>query len=164
MRGYAPSKADAKARGEKYYFTGKPCPRGHTAERFASTGNCAECNRERAKNLSTETLARKRETCNAWHADNKERVREHTRAFAARNPKAAQANSLFMKYKRKKRCPAWADKEEIKKFYVACPEGHEVDHIYPLQGKLVSGLHVRQNLQYLTVQENRSKGNTCHVG
>ena len=35
----------------------------------------------------------------------------------------------------------------------------EVDHIIPMQGKYISGLHVENNLQILKRSENRSKGN-----
>lgn len=71
------------------------------------------------------------------------------------------ATSYTVKYKNSKiqRTPSWADLKAIELFYVNCPEGYEVDHIIPLQGKNVSGLHVVENLQYLTVKENRSKSN-----
>ncbi len=58
-----------------------------------------------------------------------------------------------------KATPKWANLDSIKAIYKNCPEGHEVDHIIPLQGKHVSGLHVEYNLQYLTVTENRRKHN-----
>lgn len=35
---------------------------------------------------------------------------------------------------------------------------HEVDHIIPLQGKRVSGLHIAENLRVVTRKENRRKG------
>jgi 5-methylcytosine-specific restriction endonuclease McrA len=47
----------------------------------------------------------------------------------------------------------------IKEFYEKCPKGMVVDHIIPLQGKLISGLHVIWNLQYLTPHDNLKKGN-----
>lgn len=59
--------------------------------------------------------------------------------------------------------PSWADRDAMKKFYENRPEGHEVDHIVPLQGKIVSGLHVLCNLQYLPAEENRKKNRTFEV-
>lgn len=57
------------------------------------------------------------------------------------------------------RTPKWADLEKIKQVYINCPKGMVVDHIVPLRGKNVSGLHVHTNLQYLTPSENSHKGN-----
>lgn len=54
-----------------------------------------------------------------------------------------------------------AEQAEVNGLYRFCSifSGYEVDHIVPLNGKLVSGLHVPRNLQVLPVFENRSKGN-----
>jgi hypothetical protein len=64
----------------------------------------------------------------------------------------------------KKATPNWADLEAIKQVYIQAQEltkqtgiPHEVDHIIPIQGKLVSGLHVLANLQILTEKENQIK-------
>jgi hypothetical protein len=65
------------------------------------------------------------------------------------------------------RTPSWlseSDISKIKSIYKMCRAvskktglPHEVDHIIPLQGKLVSGLHVPWNLRIITSFENRSK-------
>jgi 5-methylcytosine-specific restriction endonuclease McrA len=59
----------------------------------------------------------------------------------------------------KQRTPAWADKQKIVDFYKNCPKGCQVDHVIPLRGTIVSGLHIAENLQYLTAKENRNKSN-----
>lgn len=59
--------------------------------------------------------------------------------------------------------PPWTDLEKIKEFYSNCPEGYHVDHIIPLKGELVSGLHVLENLQYLPAADNCSKGNKFSI-
>ena len=53
----------------------------------------------------------------------------------------------------------WANQEKIREFYANCPAGYEVDHIIPLRGQFVCGLHVETNLQYLLQKDNRSKSN-----
>lgn len=61
------------------------------------------------------------------------------------------------------RTPLWSNQEEIKLIYAMCLKGYAVDHIVPLRGNLVSGLHVPYNLQYLTAAENLKKGNKFEV-
>lgn len=55
--------------------------------------------------------------------------------------------------------PPWANLEKIKQIYLNCPTGYHVDHIFPLRGKNSCGLHVENNLQYLTIEENLKKSN-----
>ena len=68
-----------------------------------------------------------------------------------------------------KRTPSWLTKkhkQEIKEFYLICKmfqmytgQKYHVDHIVPLRGEFVSGLHVPWNLTVLPASENCSKYN-----
>lgn len=120
-------------------YVGKPCPKGHDGTRWTCDCKCVQCMRDRQK---VENL----------NADQLERKRILDRANTSRE----RAELLY-------RTPSWAEKEEIRQFYLACPKGYHVDHIIPLQGKLVSGLHVLSNLQYLPASENLSKRNKFEI-
>ncbi len=70
----------------------------------------------------------------------------------------------------RQRTPPWADLDAIEAIYIearmiSAETGlpHHVDHEVPLQGKLVSGLHVPANLRILPARENVKKSNRHEV-
>lgn len=89
---------------------------------------------------------------------NKKIQKNYTQTPAGRLSKVSRlANYRATK---KSAMPQWVSVPEIKKVYKKCPKGLEVDHIIPIQGKNISGLHVPWNLQYLTREENAVKSNS----
>lgn len=70
----------------------------------------------------------------------------------------ARKNESWARYmaKKKNQTPDNANIPAIQEFYLNCPKGYEVDHIIPISK---GGLHTLENLQYLTVSENRRKSN-----
>lgn len=83
-----------------------------------------------------------------------------TYAWAKRYPGKNAALRMKRHAAKLQRTPPWADFIAIAKVYIrAAQQGLTVDHVIPLQGKLVSGLHVENNLQLLTKSENSKKGN-----
>jgi hypothetical protein len=108
---------------------------------------------------------RRRESRERWKLANPE-------ADAAAKKKWADANKhVSMEVVRRRQAkklqatPKWADHKAMQAFYKQAREltlagtPHEVDHIVPLQGVNVCGLHVPANLQVLPRTANRSKAN-----
>lgn len=71
------------------------------------------------------------------------------------------AERVWHRLLKERRIPPWVKFEEVLPIYeaAALAKHFVVDHIVPLNGKLVSGLHVPWNLQLLTPHENSIKGN-----
>ena len=97
-----------------------------------------------------------------YRAKHQERIRARKRAWKKANPGKCSYENRQREIAKIKRIPQWLTKEDlqlIKEFYINRPKGYHVDHIVPLQGKNVSGLHCPWNLQYLPALENIRKGN-----
>lgn len=81
--------------------------------------------------------------------------------------KKLSAANAIASIKRGFRTPKWLSEEQIEQigdFYVEAQRlskatgiKHSVDHIIPLLGKRISGLHVPWNLQILTLKANQNK-------
>jgi hypothetical protein len=126
---------------------------------------------ERSQAWRKANAERQREKQRAWYEANRKKARDNCRAWRKSNP--GRVNALYAKRRASKiqRTPAWSDQEAIGAWYQAARiltgllgETYHVDHIVPMQGKLVSGLHVFENLQLLPASENVSKSNRFHVG
>jgi|ERR1700676_518901 len=94
-----------------------------------------------------------------WVKSNPKKVAAKQARWSRANPEKRSAYEAKRRAAKNRRVPKWADLEAIRLFYINCPTGYEVDHIFPLQGKTVSGLHTLDNLQYLTPSKNRHWGN-----
>lgn len=109
----------------------------------------------------------------AWSAANRQRRCASTAAYRLRHPERVKqlqdrltesgyyaARDAKRRAAKLRATPAWADAMAIRAVYASCPDGHdEVDHIVPLQGRTVCGLHVEYNLRVIPAAENRAKRN-----
>ena len=101
----------------------------------------------------------KPENANKNYIANQKTQSERWKRWRLKNKDKQNAKSNMEKAAKLQRIPPWANLEAIKQFYLNRPEGYHVDHIIPLRGKTVSGLHILENLQYLPAKENLAKSN-----
>jgi preprotein translocase subunit SecA len=94
-----------------------------------------------------------------YKLNNKDKSKEYQKEYNLNNRNLLNAREAKRRAIKLNATPRFADLKKIKEIYRNCPKGFHVDHIVPLQGKNVCGLHVEWNLQYLTPYDNKSKSN-----
>jgi hypothetical protein len=115
--------------------------------------------REKAKAQSRAWLSAKRR-------DDPEYLRALARRWAKKNRAKIAAWSMRRHASKLRATPAWADHKAIEDVYALAEmmtgllgRPYQVDHIVPLRSRLVSGLHVSNNLQVISAEENNLKSN-----
>ena len=145
-----------KSKIQRTYFSSKPCHQGHIGEHLTVDGSCVECYK-----------LRHRTNQNKYRASDPEHVRKIVRKASAKayklDPGKYKAKTAKRRADKLRATPKWSNLVAIQQFYKNCPSGYQVDHIVPLRGQNVSGLHVINNLQYLPAPENASKKNKWPV-
>ena len=130
--------------------------------------DCAKANsRKHYKTLDpVERLDKKRK----WQAENREKVNSYNNEWRKSNPEKHAARQAMRRASKNQATPLWLSdpqKAHIKRTYQLARlmqditgEEYHVDHIIPLKGDNICGLHVPLNLQVLRADLNLKKSNT----
>lgn len=163
--------------GVEKYYSGEECPHGHNGYRETNTGACCECRKEalaivehgreyyrqQSRKWYRNNTAKHSESVRRWQKKNPDKhykiVREKNRKWRENNPDKMRQYSAKRRAAKIERTPEWADETKISAIYASTGDKDHVDHIIPLQGEIVSGLHVHNNLQVIPANKNIQKGN-----
>jgi hypothetical protein len=93
-------------------------------------------------------------------------VKTRLRDWKQKNPERVRFHDGLKRAAKAKRTVAWANLDKIAEVYVMAKfaeeltlQPHHVDHVIPLRGKLISGLHVETNLRVIPGADNLRKHN-----
>lgn len=165
MRLHIINRQKARELGMKWYFTGKPCSKGHIAPRNMWT-ECYLCKSEKNKRWKLENKEHHERYQRAYQEENREYFRNYSRfsdsCFRARERRVflIKAGALQIDD------PIWnlLNKTRIKHLRELASQYEdwtgikfEVDHIVPVVDENVCGLHWYGNLQLIPMKLNRLK-------
>jgi len=114
--------------------------------------------------VSTTCKPCKNEYKKQYYILNKDKVLAQSKEWATKNSHKKREHRANRRAFLLKATPSWANKEAISALYKEAESiskfaniKFEVDHIIPLKGKSVCGLHVEDNLRIISMKENRQK-------
>jgi len=149
----ASNKEKAEEASRKYKTENREALLGKRRKQYADNPGP---HRDRVKEYAAKNPDAVKERQRVWYENN----RAHIAEYVASNKDKYNCYAAA----RRVRCKlpiSPAEQAEIEGMYLFCKifPKFEVDHIIPLKGKMVSGLHVLSNLQILPKEENRRKAN-----
>lgn len=123
---------------------------------------CKKCQSEFKKSNYAANKNKIKAKSKKYYNENKDKYNEQSRRWRAENKNIVRYHQRKYKYLKRRSIPSWFESERVlieKVYEMAASLGMHVDHIVPINSKLVCGLHCWHNLQLLTPSENRSKSN-----
>jgi hypothetical protein len=133
----------------------------------ANYKNIAEKHRAKNKKYAEDNQEKIKAYQAEYYKNNREELHEKTKRWREENRGWANSLRTFSKPRYKKATPVWADRQAINQFYIEAAGltdltgiQFHVDHIIPIKGKNVCGLHVETNLQVLVWIDNNRKHNS----
>jgi len=109
---------------------------------------------------------KEKERAKTYRDNNPGQALERGRKWCKNNRASVNAKKARRRAAQHNATPSWADKEAIKRMYIVSQfltdkigEPHHVDHIIPLRGENICGLHVEYNLDVIPAKDNLRKGN-----
>lgn len=163
----------ALVKGDKQYLTGAVCAHGHVSPRRTATGECIACRALRLSEWRVKNPEKVKKHNSKQYTQHTEKIKAGVRKWEKQNPAKVLAKTRLTQAKRKQRYPHWLSQDErwmIQQAYELAELrtklfgfAWHVDHIIPLQGKIVSGLHTPYNLQVIPGSINVRKANKFEV-
>jgi hypothetical protein len=168
------SRKNATLQGLSHYWTGVSCVHGHAALRRVSDRVCTECDKvAKAVRRTTPANEQVKLTRRESYQKHKEAALLAKKIYRSKNKGKINALCTARKKVVKERTPRWLtsfDRLKIRCMYQLAAmytrennEPWHVDHVIPLQGSVVSGLHVPSNLRVLRGLDNIKKKNKYEV-
>lgn len=120
---------------------------------------CSVCREEKTLSSFNRRGERLRSECKECRAKRRPAERRAHKARVRKTPGVFNAKKVWERLRTQHRAPKWADRKAIQKVYEeAAAKGLIVDHLIPLRGKYVCGLHVLSNLVLTDPISNSMKG------
>jgi len=138
----------------------KACAKLARAHYRANSPTLAERERGYSKQYAKRQREKRLASLKKWRDANQEKQKELIAQWKKLNKDKTRAYASKRRSQKLNAIPPWFEKEKVALAYKKAKEwGFEVDHVIPLQGKNVCGLHCWSNLQLLDAKLNHSKGN-----
>lgn len=146
--------------------TCKACQREVFRLKYASDERLRLRSKQSAADWARANPGASRAKVRKYQASNPEAVRASQRRYRDANRSAVYAKNAVRAYAQKKAVPGWANRQAMREIYRHAKQLTKetgtkfvVDHVVPLRGEFVCGLHVETNLQIMSAEANLRKSN-----